>query len=197
MNKAVFWDKDGTLIPDIPYNVDPARITLYPDAGESLSRLRDAGFKLIVISNQAGVAQGRFPEMALEGVWNRLTELLRPFGAEPDAFYYCPHYPTGSVKAYAQSCQCRKPEPGLLLQAAREHQIHLKSSWMVGDILNDVEAGNRAGCQTMLLERGNETEWLINPYRLPTTRARSLREATNYILAQEEIAAIQDQLLNV
>ncbi|CAN5385184.1 HAD family hydrolase [soil metagenome] len=197
MNKAVFWDKDGTLIPDIPYNVDPAQITIYPDAGESLRRLRDAGFKLIVVSNQAGVAQGRFPETALENVWHRLTELLHPFGAEPDAFYYCPHYPEGSVNAYSRSCKCRKPEPGLLLQAAREHQLDLQASWMVGDILNDVEAGNRAGCRTLLIERGNETEWLLTPNRLPTARAKSLKEATSYILAHEEIAALLDQPIDV
>ncbi|GAB4044257.1 D-glycero-alpha-D-manno-heptose-1,7-bisphosphate 7-phosphatase [Spirosoma jeollabukense] len=196
MNKAVFWDKDGTLIPDIPYNVDPTQITLYPDAGESLRRLRAAGFKLIVVSNQAGVAQGRFPETALASVWNRLTELLRPFGAAPDAFYYCPHYPAGSVKAYAQACPCRKPEPGLLLQAAREHQLDLRTSWMVGDILNDVEAGNRAGCRTLLIDRGNETEWLLSPHRLPTARAKSLQEATSYMLAHEVIAALPDQPIN-
>jgi D-glycero-D-manno-heptose 1,7-bisphosphate phosphatase len=190
MNKAVFWDKDGTLIPDIPYNVNPALITLYPDAGKSLYRLRAAGFKLIVVSNQAGVAQGRFPESALAGVWDRLTELLRPFGAEPDAFYYCPHHPKGFVKGYIQPCHCRKPEPGLLVQAAQEHQIDLKASWMVGDILNDVEAGNRAGCRTTLIERGNETEWLINPYRLPTNRVRNLMEATNYILAEEALVSM-------
>jgi D-glycero-D-manno-heptose 1,7-bisphosphate phosphatase len=182
VNKAVFLDKDGTLIPDIPYNVDPAKITLYSDAGISLHRLRTAGFKLIIVSNQAGVAQGFFTEKDLSGVWERLSALLKPFNAEPDAFYYCPHHPSGSVTDYTQVCTCRKPEPGMLLKAAREHQIELSQSWMVGDILNDVEAGNRAGCRTLLIDRGNETEWLINPYRLPTARAGTLSEATDYIL---------------
>lgn len=197
MTKAVFWDKDGTLIPDIPYNVNPARITLYPDAGESLSRLRDAGFNLIVVSNQAGIAQGLFSETALADVWHRLTELLSPFGAEPDAFYYCPHHPNGSVKGYTRLCSCRKPEPGLLIQATREHQIDLKASWMVGDILNDVEAGNRAGCHTLLIDRGNETEWLLNAHRLPTARAKSLREATNCIMAHNELVATRTQPISV
>lgn len=197
MNKAVFWDKDGTLIPDIPYNVNPSRITLYPDAGESLSRLRNAGFKLIVVSNQAGIAQGLFSETALADVWHRLTELLSPFGAEPDAFYYCPHHPKGLVKGYARLCSCRKPEPGLLLQAAWEHQLDLKASWMVGDILNDVEAGNRAGCRTMFIDRGNETEWLITPHRLPDARAQSLWDATTYIVAHNDVIAKKKQPLNV
>ncbi|GAB4040764.1 D-glycero-alpha-D-manno-heptose-1,7-bisphosphate 7-phosphatase [Spirosoma gilvum] len=184
MNKAVFWDKDGTLIPDIPYNVDPAAITLYPDAGTSLAQLRKAGFLLIVISNQAGVAQGKFSEEALSAVWQRLSTLLKPFGAVPDGYYYCPHHPTGSVKRYTQACDCRKPQPGLLLQAAREHRIDLRSSWMVGDILNDVEAGNRAGCQTILIDRGNETEWVHNLHRQPTTQASTIQQAVNYILNQ-------------
>lgn len=184
MNKAVFWDKDGTLIPDIPYNVDPARITLYPDAGISLYRLKRAGYKLIVISNQSGVAQGRFAENELAAVWERLTQLLAPFGAEPDGFYYCPHHPDGSVHPYAGECACRKPEPGLLIRAAWEHRIDLSQSWMVGDILNDVEAGNRAGCRTILIDRGNETEWLMNSHRQPTAKATTIDEATDYMLKE-------------
>lgn len=182
MNKAIFWDKDGTLIPDIPYNVDPAKITLYKDAGSSLCRLRAAGFKLIVVSNQSGVAHGYFSENKLKGVWNRLTELLSLYRAAPDGFYYCPHLPGASVKEYDWVCTCRKPRSGLLLRAAREHQIDLSRSWMVGDILNDVEAGNRAGCRTILIDRGNETEWLMNDFRHPTARTSSLSQATDFIL---------------
>lgn len=178
MTGAIYLDKDGTLIPDIPYNVDPALVTLYPDAGDSLRRLRQAGYRLIVVSNQAGVAQGRFPETALPAVWQRLDDLLRPFGATPDAYYYCPHHPQTQV------CTCRKPEPGMLLQAAQDHGIDLSASWIIGDILNDVEAGNRAGCRTILVDRGNETEWLPGPQRVPTIRVGSLRDATDYILTQ-------------
>ncbi|GAB3773664.1 HAD family hydrolase [Spirosoma horti] len=184
MNKAVFWDKDGTLIPDIPYNVDPARITLYPDAGPSLFRLKTAGYKLIVISNQSGVARGHFTEKELTAVWERLTQLLGQYGAEPDGFYYCPHDPNGSVHPYAERCTCRKPEPGLLIRAALDHQIDLSQSWMVGDILNDVAAGNRAGCRTILIDRGNETEWLMNSHRQPTATATTLDEATEYMLKE-------------
>lgn len=189
MNKAVFWDKDGTLIPDIPYNVDPAKLTLYPNTGESLYRLRAAGFWLIVVSNQGGVARNLFPESALSGVWQRLTGLLQSYGAEPNAYYYCPHHPNGSVNPYARLCDCRKPAPGLLLRAAREHQIDLSASWMVGDILNDVEAGNRAGCRTILIDRGNETEWLTGPQRVPNAQVGSVGEAVDYILEQETYAS--------
>ena len=185
MSKAVFWDKDGTLIPNIPYNIDPAKITLYPDAGDSLHRLKQAGYKLIIISNQSGVAKGLFPEEDLLGVWGRLTQLLAPFGAEPDGFYYCPHDPDGIIPLYMERCSCRKPRPGLLIKAASDHRIDLSQSWMVGDILNDVEAGNRAGCRTILIDRGNETEWLLTNYRQPTAKVTTLEAATDYILARQ------------
>ena len=81
--------------------------------------------------------------------------------------YYCPHYPDGKIQKYKIECDCRKPKPGLILQAAREHDIDLSNSWMIGDILNDVEAGNRAGCKTILLDNGNETEWIWNEIRTP------------------------------
>lgn len=180
--KAVFLDKDGTLIPDIPYNVDPARITLYPDAGSALRLLQETGFRLIVVSNQAGVARGYFSETALTAVENRLRQLLVAEGVRLDGVLFCPHHPAGSVAGYAIDCDCRKPQPGLLLRAADEWAVDLSESWMLGDILNDVEAGNRAGCQTILLDRGNETEWLTGPFRQPTATVGSLLEAAAVIV---------------
>ncbi|MFD1139808.1 HAD family hydrolase [Larkinella insperata] len=177
MKKAVFIDKDGTLIYDVPYNVDPDRITLYPDAGWALHQWQQAGFLLLVISNQSGVAHGFFPESALEAVSDRLQQLLQSYGVRLDGFYYCPHYPGGRVPAYSVSCSCRKPQPGLLQQAAREHGIDLAASWMIGDILNDVEAGNRAGCRTILLDNGHETEWRSGPLREPTYTVSDWKEA--------------------
>jgi D-glycero-D-manno-heptose 1,7-bisphosphate phosphatase len=175
--KAVFIDKDGTLIIDVPNNVDPDRIQLYPDAGLALRQLQQAGYRLFIISNQAGVAHGYFQENALVAVTNQLQYLLKPFDVQIDGFYYCPHHPDGAIRAYAIHCSCRKPEPGLLLRAAQEHGIDLTASWMIGDILNDVEAGNRAGCRTILLDNGHETEWRTNPYRMPTHTVRNWTEA--------------------
>ncbi|MGA0557938.1 D-glycero-alpha-D-manno-heptose-1,7-bisphosphate 7-phosphatase [Larkinella sp. VNQ87] len=182
--KAVFIDKDGTLIPDIPYNVEPERITLYAGTGLALQRLQEAGYALIVISNQSGIALGYFPELSLEGVRNRLTTLLEPYGVRLTGFYYCPHHPAGTVLNYAITCNCRKPAPGLLQQAARDHGIDLLNSWMIGDILNDAEAGNRAGCRTILLDNGHETEWLSGPYRQPTQTVRDWDDIPNLILGQ-------------
>src|SRR3954470_4364570 len=119
-DSAVFLDKDGTLIEDVPYNVDPARIRLMPGAAGGLRALDAAGYRLIVVSNQSGVARGYFEEAALAAVEARLRELLAEAGVPLAGFYYCPHHPEGSVAAYAVECSCRKPQPGLLVRAARE-----------------------------------------------------------------------------
>jgi histidinol-phosphate phosphatase family protein len=180
--RAVFLDKDGTLVEDVPYNVDPSLIRLTPGAARSLALLRSATFKLIVISNQSGVARGLFPESALAAVETRLRALLRQAGAELDGFYYCPHHPEGSQPAYAIACDCRKPSPGLILRAAAEHAVEPSQSWFIGDILHDVEAGRRAGCRTILIDNGNETEWQLSPLRQPDFTAPDLAAAARLVL---------------
>src|SRR6266571_7924025 len=146
--KAVFLDKDGTLIDDVPYNVEPRLISLCSGAGAALRLLARFDYRFVVVSNQPGVAQGRFAEGQLRAVHDRLADLLFREQLSLDAFYYCPHDPGGVLAAYAQVCSCRKPQPGMLLRAAAEHGIELGGSWMIGDILHDVEAGSRAGCRT-------------------------------------------------
>ena len=149
--KAAFLDKDGTIIENIPYNVDVTRIHLLEGVAEGLGRLSQSGFRLVVISNQAGIAKGYFPEDALEPVVERLRLLFENAGVELAGFYYCPHHPDGVAPEFRKSCDCRKPEPGMLLRAARELAVDLKSSWMIGDTAADVEAGRRAGCRTALI----------------------------------------------
>lgn len=182
MNKAVFIDKDGTLIPDIPYNTDPDLIDLQPYAVEGLRQLQQKGYLLIIVSNQAGVARGFFKEEALIAVEARVRELLQKEQVQLDAFYYCPHHPEGTVKEYSIVCNCRKPETGMLLSAANDFNIDLASSWMIGDILNDIEAGNRAGCRSVLINNGNETEWVINKKRIPCYMVKNINEAALLIL---------------
>lgn len=179
--RAVFLDKDGTLIDDVPYNVDPDRIRLAAGASEGVPRLQAAGFRIIVISNQSGVARGLFAEDALRAVRDRLTQLLAEIGVALEGFYYCPHHPDGVVPEYAVACRCRKPRPGGILAAARTHGIVLQESWFVGDILDDVEAGRRAGCRTLLIDNGHETEWKRNRWRWPDFVARNLTEAARLI----------------
>lgn len=168
--KAVFIDKDGTLIHDEPYNVDPGQVRLTAGAGLALRALKLAGHKLIIISNQPGIADKRFKAQDLLAIDRCIQTLLAPYGATIDAFYYCPHGPE-------DGCQCRKPRPGMILRAAEEHEVDPRQSWMIGDILHDVEAGNRAGCHTIHLDNGNETEWVKGDYRQPEHSVKALAEA--------------------
>lgn len=186
---AVFLDKDGTLIENVPYNVDPAKIVLGRGAHEALSLLDTHGFRLFVVSNQPGVAFGRFPESALALISRRLAEMVAPRGVRFSGFYYCPHAPGGGLEDQASGCGCRKPEPGLLHRAAREHDIDLARSWLVGDILDDIEAGHRAGCKGVLIDNGNETEWQISHWRRPDHFASDLLQAARIIVSHSGVAS--------
>jgi D,D-heptose 1,7-bisphosphate phosphatase len=187
MNKAVFIDKDGTLIHDVPYNVDPSRVRLQDGAARSLRQLKDEGFLLILVSNQSGVAHGYFEEKDLDRIREKLQEQLATENAALDGFYFCPHHPDGTVQPYAIHCECRKPKAGLLINAAKDFDIDLSNSWMIGDILNDVEAGNTAGCTSILVDNGNETEWLLTNNRMPFRAVRNIDEAVSLILQKKPV----------
>lgn len=186
---AVFLDKDGTLVDDVPYNVDVQRMSLVAGAGTALRALAGAGYRLIVISNQSGVARGYFAEDALQPVEDRLRTMLADEGVTLAGFYYCPHLPDGIVPAYARNCSCRKPQPGLIRAAAAAHGLDLTRSWVVGDILDDVEAGRRAGCATVLIDNGNETEWALSDERVPHYVVASIVEASAAITAGSDLRA--------
>lgn len=184
--KAVFLDKDGTLIIDVPYNVDPEMIVFSGDCFEGLRQLQRAGYLLIIVTNQSGVARGIFKEEALVAVRKKIESVLNSNGIRLDGFYYCPHHPDGIVTQFAVDCDCRKPMPGLLQKAALGNDISLKDSWMIGDILNDVEAGNIAGCRSILIDNGNETEWIMSTIRTPLTKVKNINQAAHYILSCNE-----------
>jgi D,D-heptose 1,7-bisphosphate phosphatase len=188
MKKAIFLDKDGTLVEDVPYSCDVNRIRLMSGVLQGLRRLDAAGYLLIVVSNQSGVAHGLFSVEALRGVEMKLRALLADEDIRLDGFYFCPHHPDGRISAYATACDCRKPSPGLLKQATSDWAIDLTASWMVGDILHDVEAGRRAGCQTILLDNGHETEWHLGAYRCPHYVAADLDIAADIILEADRAA---------
>jgi histidinol-phosphate phosphatase family protein len=172
MTRAVFIDKDGTLVENVPYNADPARVVLSRGAREAVAAFAEAGYRIFVVSNQSGVALGKFSLEQLRRVEARLRALL----PQIEGFYWCPHAP-------GAGCDCRKPAPGLLERAAGEHGIDLAASWMVGDILDDVQAGRSAGCRTVLLDNGNETEWQVTPERVPHHVARDLPQVSALIAA--------------
>ncbi|MEI7297536.1 HAD-IIIA family hydrolase [Paraburkholderia tropica] len=179
---AVFLDKDGTVLENVPYNTDSTQMRFAPGAASALALLARTPLRLVVVSNQSGVALGRFAHSALRGVETRLTRMFAACGATLDAVYWCPHDERGHVAPYARACLCRKPQPGMLLRASREHGFDLERSWMVGDILDDVEAGNRAGCRALLIDCGHETEWQSAPARLPYAIVSDLHEAARMIV---------------
>ena len=143
---AVFVDRDGTLIEDVGYLRDPDGVRLVDGAAEALSRLADAGFLLVVVSNQSGIARGLIDPSEAQAVHDRFVSELEDRGVSPAVVQYCPHAPDAG-------CDCRKPAPGLLLAAARELGLDLEASFMIGDKLSDVEAGRRAGCRGVLISR--------------------------------------------
>lgn len=150
---AIFLDRDGTIIADPGYVSLPQQVQLLPGAAEAIKRLSAAGYRVVLVSNQSGVARGLFTEEDLAAVQTRLVMLLKAEGAELDGAYYCPFLdgPDATVPAYQRDSYMRKPNPGMLLQAAEELNIDLSRSWMIGDSPRDVEAGRRAGCRTILL----------------------------------------------
>lgn len=180
LSPAVFLDKDGTLLVDVPYNADPAKMAYAPGVFKGLRQLGAVQAPLVVISNQPGIALGRFPARAMTAVQRRLEGMFCAAGAELAAFYWCPHLPA----AYgAGGCNCRKPAPGLLLRAARDLRLDLEASWLIGDILDDVEAAGRAGCRSVLIDANNETEWRPGPWRQPTGIAADFDAAAQMVVA--------------
>jgi D-glycero-D-manno-heptose 1,7-bisphosphate phosphatase len=183
---AVFLDKDGTLIRDMPYNADVRQTRLLPKVGAGLRLLAAHGYRLIVISNRASGVRGMFAEQAQCGVEERLRDLLSRQGVTLTGFYDCPHGTAARAARHApRRCSCHKPRDGMLMQAAVEHSIDLARSWMIGDILNDVEAAHRAGCRGVLIDNGNETEWKMTAPRVPDWIASDVSGAARLIIGEQ------------
>ncbi len=175
---AVFIDKDGTLIDDVPYNTDPALLRFRPAAIESLKMLAAEGFALLVVTHQSGLARGYFTRTQFARLQAALEKRLRDAGVELLDFLVCPHAPAPDG---SPSCLCRKPAPGLLLRAARRHGIDLSRSWMVGDTPDDIEAGRRAGCRTLLLGDGATPGKPRTPLRQPDVQCDNWSDAARRI----------------
>jgi histidinol-phosphate phosphatase family protein len=187
LRPAVFVDKDGTLIDDVPYNVDPSRLRFRPAAPEALSRLTEAGYALVIVSNQSGIAHGFFDEAQFARLRQALAQsLLERAGVRLTDFLHCPHAPGPDG---APMCDCRKPAPGMLREAARRHRLDLARSWMVGDTLDDVEAGHRAGCRSVLYDSGGETVWRDSRLRRPELCLSEWDEVVHHLLQAAVLAA--------
>ena len=163
-NKAVFIDRDGTINIDGPYLDDPDKFEMYPGVGEGVKKLKEDGFKIIVMTNQSGIARGYFTEEILSNIHERMEIEFNAFGVELDGIYYCPHHPD-------DDCDCRKPKTGLFEKAIEEHDIDVNQSYMVGDKILDVEAGQKIGVKTILVPEAHarddflsaKNEWKCHP----------------------------------
>jgi len=149
MVNAVFLDRDGVINEEVEYLTDTKDVQLISGAAEAIKRLNDAGFKVMAITNQSAVARGMISEEDLKKINEKIASLVADSGGEIDKFYYCPHHPD-----FTGSCECRKPKPGMLLKAAEEFGIKLKSSYLIGDTKSDIGAGKAAGCTTILVLTG-------------------------------------------
>ncbi len=148
-DRAVFMDRDNTIIEDPGYLSDPDAVKLLPGVELAMKSLAQAGYKLVVVTNQSGVARGLLTEEALDNIHTEMRRKLAEKNVHVDAIYYCPYHPEGTVEEYAKDSELRKPQPGMLLKAAGKLGLNLAASWMVGDSGRDVEAGQRAGCRTV------------------------------------------------
>jgi len=180
-DKAVFLDRDDTVIEDTGYIDDPGQVKLSEGAAESLGKLQGMGYKLIVVSNQSGVARGIVSEKVLGEIHGRLEALLREEGVILDKIYYCPFHPDGVIPKYRKESDLRKPNPGMFLKASEELGIDLESSWAIGDSERDVKAGKRAGCRTILINKPKEEMQIKEMDVKPDFTAVNIREAANII----------------
>lgn len=153
VKRAVFLDRDGTVNVEKDYLYRPEEFEFIPGAPDAIRQLNEAGWLVVVITNQSGVARGYYGEKEIHLLHTHIENELRSYGAHLDGSYYCPHHPDGDGP-YNIDCACRKPLPGMLLRAASDLDIDLSRSWMVGDKVVDIEAGMAAGCRQILVRTG-------------------------------------------
>lgn len=182
-NKAVFLDRDGTLNEDPGYLGDPKKLVIFPGVPESLSLLKNNyHFKLIVVSNQSGVARGLISDSEVIAVNEELNKKLSKCNAEIDAFYYCPYHPEFNDE---QECSCRKPSPQMIFESAKENNIDLSSSYLIGDSVADIQTAYNAGLKSILVKTGKGAESisiLQKGNNFPSFVAENLVEACKYII---------------
>jgi D-glycero-D-manno-heptose 1,7-bisphosphate phosphatase len=196
MTRALFLDRDGTLVEPRHYPSRPEELVLSPAIGPLLRMFQTSGWELIVVTNQSGIARGFFTAEDLERMHARLREMLGVWGVRLTGIEYCPHHVEGVIPHFAIPCGCRKPQPGMLRRAAAAHGIDLTRSWMVGDILDDVQAGNLAGCRTALVDLGTE-RMPDRPERWPRVVGRSTADVLRQIAVIEGLLPLRSRFTPV
>ena len=186
---AVFLDRDGTINEQMGYINQLSRFQLLPGVGQAINRLNQAGWPVVVVSNQSGVARGYFPADLVEKVHGYMVELLARDGARLDGVYYCPHHPRAELDSYRKECNCRKPRTGLFEQAASDLNLDLAKSYVIGDRSSDLKAGRNIGATSILVLTGygrGELEFVL-PHKdvTPDFVADTLNDAVDYILNAE------------
>ena len=186
--RALLLDRDGTICEDVGYLGAVEDLRLLPGSAEAIVSATEAGFQCVLITNQAGIARGVLDEARLDEIHDRLRDLLAAEGARLDGIYYCPHHPEGEVVGYRTRCECRKPRAGMLLRARDEMGIDLESSYLVGDHLRDIEAGQAVGTTSILVLTGHgrdQSDGDSPADPRPTHVAEDLHAAVGWILERE------------
>ena len=187
---AIFMDRDGTVSDEVGYVNNIDRYRLLPRSAEAIRRINEAGFLSFVVTNQSGVARGLFDEPLIIEVHETLRRWLGESGARLDGIYYCPHHPKEGQPPWRLDCDCRKPKPGLLLRAAREHDVDLAASYMIGDTVLDIEAARNVGATAVLVLTGYGKGDLIFRMEqrglMPAFIAADLLDAVEWILKREK-----------
>ena len=187
MKKAVFMDRDGTLSFEVGYVNHISRFKLYPFTPQAIKLLNESDYLAICVTNQAGVARGYFEESLVKEVHKKMQNCLKKEGAYLDDIFYCPHHPTaGGNPDFTVECNCRKPKPGMLLDAAKKHNIDLTQSFVIGDKITDVELAKKVGAKGIMVMTGygrGEYEYQRNNWKVfPDYIAENLLEAVKWIL---------------
>ena len=188
LKSAVFLDRDGTINEQMGYINHICRFQLLPGAAQAIKKLNDAHIPVVVVSNQSGLARGYFPEELLVAVHEKMHKLLAEEGARVDAIYYCPHHPEAKEERFRESCNCRKPKPGLVLQASKELGVDPEKSFVVGDRWSDIKTAANCGATSILVRTGygRGDEQYIGPQQTiqPDFKADDLTGAVDWILRQ-------------
>ena len=178
---AVFLDRDGTVNVEENYISSPDQLQLIPRTGTAIRELNNLGTRVFIITNQSGVARGYFSEAAVHDIHEALRALLKKEDAFVDDFFYCPHLPCAEVERYNIVCDCRKPKPGMLLQAQHQYTVDLRRSFVVGDRCIDIAAGKAVGAGTVMVSTGYGTQEILNCRNQPDFFAHDLLDGVQYI----------------